>query len=91
MYFNFIRESLQNWTEPKKKDVFFAKRPFLLGEIWRSTLSRILKKSYLEGIFEFLHPDPQLDQKFKLTGNFCGQLLTIYISIHIYDLYTHKV
>ena len=27
----------------------------------------IWKKSYLEGDFEFLHPDPQLDQNFKPT------------------------
>ena len=55
------------------------------------TFRLISKKSYLEGVFEFLHPDPQLDQSFKPTRNLCGQLLTIYISIYIHDLYTHKV
>ena len=43
------------------------------------------------GVFEFLHPDPQVDQQFKPTRNLCGQILTIYISIYMHDLYTHKV
>ena len=36
------------------------------------TFRPILKKSYQEGVFEFLHPDPQLDQNLKPTRNFLG-------------------
>ena len=63
----------------------------MFGEILRLTFSTIFKKPYLEGVLEFLHPDPQLDQHFKPMRNLCGQLLTINISIHIHDLYTQKV
>ena len=42
----------------------------------------IKKKSTREGVFEFLHPDPQLDQNFKHTRNLRGQLLTTYIYIY---------
>ena len=64
----------------KSKIVFFlVESPLTFGETWRSTFNMISKKSYLEGGFEFLYPDPQLDQNFKPTRNLCGQLLTIYI------------
>ena len=43
----------------------------------KSTFSMILKKSILEGVFEILHPDPQLDQNFKPTGNLFGHFLYI--------------
>ena len=33
----------------------------------------------LEGIFEFLHPDPQLDQNLKPTGNLSGHFLYIFV------------
>ena len=73
---------------PKKLKTcdFFVKRPLKLGEIWRSTFSTISKKSNLEGVFDFLHPDPQLDQNLKPTRNLCGQLLFIYLSIYGYTV-----
>ena len=49
------------------------------------------KKSYLEGVFEFLHPDPQLDQNFKPTRNLCGQLLTIYKYIYTWSIYPQSI
>ena len=41
-----------------KNREFFVQRPLKLGEISRSSFSMIFKKSYLYGVFEFLHPDP---------------------------------
>ena len=92
IHFNFIQEIPVKMRRPKKikNCYFFVKRPPKFGEIWSSTFSMIFKKSYLEGVFEFLHPDPQLDQHFKPTRNLCGQLLTLCISIYIHDIYTTK-
>ena len=62
---------------------------FDLGSFWREILffflnfNTIYKKSNLEGVFEFLYPDRQLDQNLKPTRNLCGQLLYIYIYIYL--------
>ena len=54
---------------------------FDLGSFYREilciffTFSTILKKSNLQGVFEFLHPDPQLDQNFTPARNLCGHFL----------------
>ena len=45
------------------------------------TLRLILKKSYQEGVFEFWHPDPQLDQNLKPTRNLSEHFLYIYMYI----------
>ena len=86
IHFTFTKEIPLKMNRPKKIKTcnFFVKRPLKLGEIWRSTFSTIFKKSHLEGVFEFLHPDPQLDQHFKPARNLCGQLLTRYIYKYIY-------
>ena len=47
------------------------------------TFRLILKKSYQEGVFEFLYPDPQLDQNLKPTRNFSGHFIYIYICVYI--------
>ena len=80
MHFNFMREILLKLNRPKKSKMenFSQKGLSICHVISRSTLSMIFKKSYLEGVFEFLHPDPQLDQNLKPTRNLYGQLLTIY-------------
>ena len=49
-------------------------------------LVRFKKKSILDGDFEFLHPDPQLDQNLKPTRNLCGQLLYIYLCIYVFSV-----
>ena len=74
--------------DPKKSKlvIFFVKRSLTIGEILRSTFSTISKKSNQEGVFRFLHPDPQLDQNLKPTRSLCGQLLFIYLSIHRYTV-----
>ena len=79
---------------PRKK----LAREFPLNLIWFyftgksfvffSTFRSILKKSNLEGVFEFFYSDPQLDQNLKPTRNLCRQLLYIYLCIYMFKLYT---
>ena len=67
-------------------------KEFLLNLIWFyftgksfvffSTFRSILKKSNLEGVFEFLQPDPQLEQNLQPTRNFSGHLFYIYSGIY---------
>ena len=40
----------------------------------------------LEGDFDFLYPDSQLDQNLKPTRNLCGQLLYIYLCIYVFSV-----
>ena len=87
-------KSFINWSDLEKKNT----REFPLNLIWFyftgksfvffSTFSSILKKSNLEGVFEFFYSDPQLDQNLKPTRNLCGQLLYIYLCIYMFKLYT---
>ena len=42
----------------------------------------IKEKIHQEGDVEFLHPDPQLDEKFKPKRKSCGQLWNIYLGIY---------
>ena len=51
-----------------------------------STFSTISKKSNLEGVFEFFYSNHQLDQNLKPTRNLCGQLLYIYLCIHVFSV-----
>ena len=62
IHFTFTKEIPLKMNRPKKIKtcIFFVKGPLKLGEIWRSTFSTIFKKSHLEGVFEFLHPDPNM-------------------------------
>jgi len=73
-------------NRPKKikNCIFFAKRPLKLDKIWSMTFSMIFKKSFLEGICEFLHPDPNLTKIFY-PQEICAEnfWLPIYIGIHI--------
>ena len=50
----------------------------------KSTFRLISKKIIIEGVFEFFHSDPQLDQNFKPTKNLLGQFFNIYLSIDWY-------
>ena len=47
------------------------------------TFRLILKKSYQDGVFEFLYPDPQLDQNLKPTRNLSGHFIYIYVYISV--------
>ena len=60
-----------------KSFVFFFKK---------STFRLIFKKSYQEGVFDFIYPDPQLVQIFKPTRNLSGHFLYIYMSIYEYNV-----
>ena len=64
IHFIFTKEIPLNMNRPKKiwNFDFFKKRPLKVGEFWRSTLSTISKKFNLEGVFEFLYPDPRFDK-----------------------------
>ena len=45
----------------------------------------IKKKSTLEGVFEFLHLDPQLDQNLKPIRHLSEQFFYIHLSIYGYS------
>ena len=85
-------KSLKNLIGARKKII----REFPLNLIWVhftgksylffSTLSTISKKSDLDGVFEFLYSDPQLDQNLKPKRNLCGQLLYVYLCVYVFSV-----
>ena len=89
--FKFKWKILYKLIGPRKK----ITREFPLNLIWFhftgksfvffSTFSTISKKSNLEGVFEFLHPDPQLDQNFTPTKKILRTIFLYYVYLSMYE------
>ena len=75
-----MREIPWKLNRPKKSKMEnFSQRGLSTRHvISRSTFSMILKKPYLEGVFEFFHPDPQLDQNINPQGIFPDNFSFVY-------------
>ena len=88
MHFNFMREILLKLNRPEKSKMgnFSQKGLSICHVISRSTFSMIFKKSYLEGVFDFIYPDSQLVQIFKPTRNLSGHFFYKCISLYKYSI-----
>ena len=51
-----------------------------------TSLEPKIEKSSTYGVFEFLYPDPQLDQNLKPIRNLSGQFLYFYLIMYMYSV-----